>query len=523
MNPLRIAFLVPTLYDQGGTASAVATQASALVRQPEVGRVRVLSVYRPTDQPHFTVDPRVVVESLVDTRDGADPVPEHPERLTDPAWDPTLDARGDLAVQRLLPSLEDDVLVTVTPALLALAVARRPDGVRLVHQEHRSSSQRTAGLPPLIASAPHADLVALLTEPMEHWLRHTLAERGAAVPRTAVVPNALPPGYRPRSLRDAPLLVAAGRLVGEKQYPQLVEAFGLVADRLPHWRLRIFGEGPGRAEIVRTVRALGLHDRVELPGSTTDLASEWARASVSALTSRAEGFPLVMQEAMAAGVPVVSYDCPSGPRAILDDGVDGLLVPQDSPADLAAAILRLAGQEDLRHRLGEAALRSSTRFASTPVTRRWVELYGGLVRGDLPAPPPARPQDEPPPGIVVPDGAGPQLRAHAVAAATEAARAAGVRIAGHDGGLAVAGTDARAWLDGLAALSAAHRPPWLSLVDPGGRGWPRRRGPVPEMVAALRRGRPPAVQLAPWGPPDPSSERTLTVHLDTTKADPPMV
>lgn len=521
MTGLRIAFLVPTLYDQGGTASAVATQASALVRQPEVDQVRVLSVYRPAAEPHFTLDPRVVVESLVDTRgdDGAEPVPEHPDRLTDPGWDPTLDACGDLAVQRLLPSLTADVLVTVTPALLALAVALRPGDVRLVHQEHRSSSQRTAGLPPLLDAAPHADLVALLTEPMDHWLRHTLVERGAQAPRTAVVPNALPPGFRPRSLRDAPLVVAAGRLVGEKQYPQLVEAFGLVADRLPDWRLRIFGEGPGRAEIVRTVRALGLHDRVELPGSTTDLASEWARASVSALTSRAEGFPLVMQEAMAAGVPVVAYDCPSGPRAILEDGVDGLLVPQDSPAELAEALLRLAGEEDLRHRLGEAALRSSTRFASTPVTRRWVELYTGLVRGDLPPAPPARPQDEPPPGVDVPDLTDAALRSVAVATATEAARRAGVSLREHEGGLAVASTEARAWLDGLAALPGADRPDWLSLVDPGAGGWPRRRGSVPEMVAALRRGRVPRVHLTPWGPPDPSSRRSLTVHLDRAAAD----
>ena len=136
--------------------------------------------------------------------------------------------------------------------------------------------------------------------------------------------------------------MAAGRLGGEKQYPQLVSAFALVADRLPGWRLRIFGEGPARTEIMRTVRRLGLWDRVELPGPTSDLASEWARASISAMTSRSEGFPLVMQEAMAAGVPVVSYDSPTGPRAIIDHEVDGLLVTLGSEQELADALLRLA-------------------------------------------------------------------------------------------------------------------------------------------------------------------------------------
>ncbi len=318
-------------------------------------------------------------------------------------------------MQAALPGLEADVLVTVTPALLSLAARLRPAGTALVHQEHRSSSQRTSGLEPLLTYAPAADTVALLTEPMAHWLRERL---GGDCPPLAVVPNALPPGFRPRSLLDEPLVVAAGRLAGEKQYPQLVEAFALVADRLPGWRLRIYGEGPGRFEIMQAVRRLGLWDRVEVPGSTTDLAAEWARASISALTSRSEGFPLVLQEAMAAGVPVVSYDCPSGPRAIIDDEVDGLLVAQDSPADLAAALLRLAEDPALRATLGAAALRKAAEFDSATITDRWLEVYAAAVAGrhqEAPCGPEPRPshrsQDEAPLGAeglaVTPDQAAP--------------------------------------------------------------------------------------------------------------------
>ena len=273
--------------------------------------------------------------------------------------------------------MTSDVLVTVTPALLALAVQLRPESVVLLHQEHRASSQRTAGLEPLLTYAPHADLVAVLVDAEADWLREQL---GDATPRLVVVPNAIPPGFRPRSLLDQPLIVAAGRLGGEKQFPQLVSAFGLVADRLPGWRLRIFGDGPARTEIMRTVRRLGLWDRVELPGPTTDLASEWARASISAMTSRSEGFPLVMQEAMAAGVPVVSYDSPTGPRAIIDDGVDGLLVALGSEPALADALLRLAGDHVFRHRLGAGALRKAATYDVATITARWVEIYDEAVR-----------------------------------------------------------------------------------------------------------------------------------------------
>jgi glycosyltransferase involved in cell wall biosynthesis len=485
---MKVSFLVPTIYDMGGTASAVTTQANALAADHEV---EVLSVYRPSDQPHFRLADGVTVRELVDTRAvvPADPALEA-RRLVRAEWDPTLDARGDVAVQEALPTVTADVLVTVTPALLALAAQRRPDGTVLVHQEHRSSSQRTSGLEPLLTYAPRADVVAMLTEPMAHWLGQRLLD---ATPHVVVMPNAIPPGYRPRSLLDEPLIVAAGRLAGEKQYPQLVAAFGMVADRLPGWRLRILGDGPARTETMRTVRRLGLWDRVELPGPTTDLASEWARAGISAMTSRSEGFPLVMQEAMAAGVPVVSYDSPSGPRAIIDDGVDGLLVAQDSEPAMAAALLRLATDHGLRHRLGAAALRKAATFDSAAITARWVEIYEEAVRlkrsgsGSPASPPP--PQDEAPAGAEG-DGVSP---GEATAAAIAAVRAAGADVTGTR--CTVPMDQRRAFLD---ALADAGVPAYLSLHDPEVGGWPSRRATVTDLVPHLRRGRTTRVLLEPW-------------------------
>ena len=113
----------------------------------------------------------------------------------------------------------------------------------VVHQEHRSSSQRTSGLEPLLVNAPRADVVAMLTTAMGDWLR---AELGPVAPEVVVMPNALPQGFAPRSLLDSRTIVAAGRLVMEKQFTKLVHAFGDVADQLPGWRLRILGQGHQR-------------------------------------------------------------------------------------------------------------------------------------------------------------------------------------------------------------------------------------------------------------------------------------
>ncbi len=203
---MRIAFLITTIHQLGGTESAVTTQANALAAAGH--DVEIISVYRPSDGPAFSLAPGVAVRDLVDTRAE---LPDEPaleaRRLVRPGWDPTLDARGDVAVQAALPTVSADVLVTLTPALLALAAQLRPSSVVLVHQEHRASSQRKAGLEPLLTSAPRADVVALLVEAEADWLRQQL---GDATPPLVVVPNAIPPGFRPRSLLDEPLIVAAG-------------------------------------------------------------------------------------------------------------------------------------------------------------------------------------------------------------------------------------------------------------------------------------------------------------------------
>lgn len=505
---MRIAYLVPTIHDLGGTASAIVTQANAMSRRHDV---EIYSLYREQDAPHYAIDPAVTVHDLVDALDPdvAEGLRGRPPLLINPAWDPGLDARADVALEAFLPGVTADVLVTVTPALLALATQLAPPATAVVHQEHRSSSQRTSGLEPLLGFAPRADVVALLTEPMATWLSDELGPRA---PEVVVMPNAVPPGFRPRSLRDAPLIVAAGRLMGEKQYPQLISAFASIADRIPEWRLRIFGDGPSRFEMMSTVRRLGLWDRVELPGSTTDLAGEWAKASVSALSSRAEGFPLVIQEAMAAGVPVVSYDCPSGPRAIIGDGVDGLLVAQDSEPALAAALLRLATDHDLRDRLGDAALAKAATWDVEGITARWAEIYetaaarhrssAGRSTTRLLAGPAVTPVDphEAPTGAQAPGVTPAQARttAHEVATAV----AAGVcddwfliPAQAAETVLVLPMASRRAFLD---ALAAADLPPYLSLMDPPLGGWPGRRGAPAELVPHLRGGRTSVVLLEPW-------------------------
>jgi glycosyltransferase involved in cell wall biosynthesis len=494
---MRIAFLVFSLDDQGGTAHAVTTQAAALTELDGTAHdVHLVSVTRTADRPHFPIPPGVTTEYVVDARAEAGvPGFDRPSRLVPTAWDAQFSEATDGPLAAALRELRADVVVTTTPALLALAAQFLPAEVTLVHQEHRSSSQRLGGMEPLLAFAPRADVVALLTEDMAAWLRRRL---GPVAPEVVAIPNALPAGDAPRSGLDQPLIVSAGRLAPEKQWPRLVAAFAEIAADLPDWRLRIFGEGPTRGAILRTARRHGVDDRVELPGSAPDLRDEFAHASIVALTSRSEGFPLVVQEAMAAGVPVASVDCASGPRAIIEHEVNGLLVTPDSSSAMAAALYRLATDEALRRRLGAAALTSTAAYDAAAIAARWVGVFERAVaRHGMPRRPSADPPDAAPPGRP-PDVTPARARHDALSAVVAAASASGgdwFVVPPHAGSAPVVVVPSDVRREFLAALDA---PSYLRIRQPEMFGWPERCGPVPEQAADLARGMLPSFVLEPW-------------------------
>jgi GalNAc-alpha-(1->4)-GalNAc-alpha-(1->3)-diNAcBac-PP-undecaprenol alpha-1,4-N-acetyl-D-galactosaminyltransferase len=203
---------------------------------------------------------------------------------------------------------------------------------------------------------------------------------------TYVVPNAVwSPETESRPLQTgsnhARTIVAMGRLSGQKGFDLLIDAFAQIAPRHPDWSLRIVGEGPQRGNLEKQVKACDLEGRISLTGWEPQPAAALATAGLFVLSSRFEGFPNALLEAMACGLPVVSFDCETGPAEIIRDGVDGVLVPPEDVDRLAGTIDRLIGDESLRRRLGQAATHVIERFS--------VERYFGLWEAILTkAPPP---------------------------------------------------------------------------------------------------------------------------------------
>ena len=180
-----------------------------------------------------------------------------------------------------------------------------------------------------------------------------------------IIPSAVdrPPTTQPQKNHHSVdrVLLAVGRLEHEKGFDRLIEAFANVAGHFPAWRLRIVGEGSCREQLERQANELEVSNRIDFDGWMRPIWPAFANADLFALTSRYEGFPSALLEAMAAGIAVIAVDCESGPRAIIQNGIDGLLV-EDNIKSIVAALQRCMGDESLRNRLGEAGRTVYERF-----------------------------------------------------------------------------------------------------------------------------------------------------------------
>ncbi|WP_223487376.1 glycosyltransferase [Pseudomonas sp. A-RE-19] len=181
------------------------------------------------------------------------------------------------------------------------------------------------------------------------------------------------PSHRWLLEKSAPVIVAVGRLARQKGFDVLLDAFARLPD--PNTRLIIFGEGVLRAELLEQARALGVIDRFDLPGYTRDPLAEVAAADCFVLSSRFEGSPNALVEAMSTGTPVVSTRCPYGPQEILDNGAIAPLVAVDDPAALAQAI---AAELTLpRDSNRQARIDAAGRFVSACAVKTYLDALLG--------------------------------------------------------------------------------------------------------------------------------------------------
>lgn len=169
---------------------------------------------------------------------------------------------------------------------------------------------------------------------------------------------------------STPVVLGAGRLVEEKDFATLLRAFAIV-QRERAARLMILGEGPLRGELTQLVQELGLENAVRMPGFDKNPFKYMARCAAFVLSSRFEGLPGVLIQAMACGAPVISTDCPAGPSEIITPNVDGMLVPVGDTEKMSAAILQLLDERQRAEEMGKRARKSVERFRTELVVANY--------------------------------------------------------------------------------------------------------------------------------------------------------
>jgi glycosyltransferase involved in cell wall biosynthesis len=391
-RPMTIRFVIMNAYAVGGTIRTTFTTAAELAKRHDV---EIVSVVRHRDKPSFPRPKGVRLIGLTDLRN------ERMERLAGhwgprarfQTWaaarptrlmssydfrHPTFNLLSDLKLLRYLLPLRDGVVIGTRPSInLAVAHVVSPSVVR-VGQDHMNLGTYNDGLKAQIRAVyPKLDLVTTLTEGDAEAYR---AHLGAGT-RVECMPNGVPDLGGRRAALENKVVVTAGRMGPQKGFDRLLPVWAKIAPDHPGWELRIWGGGKGIGKLRRQAEELGVADSARVMGFTNKLHEEFANSSLYVMSSRKEGFPMVLLEAMSVGLPVVSYDCPTGPRDIIREGVDGHVVPDGDGDALAAAMTELMDDAERRRAFGAAAVEGAARYDLAVIAGRWEQLLAELEAG----------------------------------------------------------------------------------------------------------------------------------------------
>ena len=197
----------------------------------------------------------------------------------------------------------------------------------------------------------------------------------------AVIPNPNPASAETATLVSK-IAIAAGRISPVKGFDHLIQAWAIVVKDFPDWRLEIYGEDylGTKAQLSDLVSELKMEQNVRFAGVSNAMQKNMAAASLYLMSSQTECFPMVLLEALAVGLPIVSYDCPTGPRHIVTNFEDGLLAADQDIADLAQKILLLLADSKKRTEFGQKAKINSRRFETSAVMNQWQQLLVALKK-----------------------------------------------------------------------------------------------------------------------------------------------
>lgn len=193
-----------------------------------------------------------------------------------------------------------------------------------------------------------------------------------------VIPNPLPFYPDGQSTCQQKKIISVGRYSHEKGFDRLVKAWAIVAESHTDWTLHIYGSGDSN-ELQKEIQELGIEKNTLIHGATSEIVEKYKESSIYLLTSRFEGFGMVLAEAMACGVPCISFDCPHGPRNIITNNEDGILVENDNIIEFAKQIENLIENPNIRIEMGKKARNNIKRLIVENIGNQWQTLFDNLL------------------------------------------------------------------------------------------------------------------------------------------------
>ncbi len=197
-----------------------------------------------------------------------------------------------------------------------------------------------------------------------------------------MIPNPIFHDSKEKSSLNNKIVISAGRLVESKNFSSLISAWRKIKSVFPDWKLEIYGDGPFRNELLDEIKKKKLLGHVNLCGFTNNIHEKMLKSSIFVFTSRCEGFGLVLVEAMNHGLPVISYDCPCGPKEIITQGKDGYLVHLNDEDTLSKRLIEIMANDTKRKEMGNNAILKSRNYSMSIIIKMWMSLFDELLRNN---------------------------------------------------------------------------------------------------------------------------------------------
>lgn len=285
-------------------------------------------------------------------------------------------------IKKILASLKPDVIVAFMPEMNILALlASLFTGIPVIISE--------CTYPPYYNDRNFFDLIRKLLYKL--CAAFVAPSKSIAVWATAflnescvsVIPNPVQflqaSNLKKMSIKGQKIILAVGRLVHEKGFDILINAYYRLYKDYPQWKLLIVGEGEERANLEKQITKLKLNKNITLAGQVTNVDKYYASSEIFVLSSRVEGFSNVLLEAMGNGLPVISFDCKVGPSDIIKDGKNGLLVPEGNMKQLSETMKMLIDSIVLRRKLSKEAREVAIKYSAENIRKQWINLLKSIT------------------------------------------------------------------------------------------------------------------------------------------------